>query len=254
MLSPEWLSAFAPVGSQRGQGAWAAHGAGVFFLRPPLLWLITANHVVDNIGPELVSVLVTQSGGGKVIVIPIGSIAAQHGVAWIRDPNNDLAAIPMPTAPEFGFKALTEQYCIRLSDLIPSMPCFTIGCPYGLHGLDPTRASPLVLDGVIAGLDPNHRRVYTSTPTFPGNSGGPLIAVRSPFTPNGSMIAGRPTVLLAGVMLQSLLVPSPLPNSTTPPLHLGLAASTDAVLDLLGSEQAHTLVVRLSPPPATPVS
>src|SRR5207249_3976812 len=83
MLSSEWLSAFAPVGSPRGPESWAAHGAGVFFHKPPLLWLITANHVVDHVGPELVSVLVTQSGGGKVIVVPVGMIVAQHGLGWI---------------------------------------------------------------------------------------------------------------------------------------------------------------------------
>jgi len=248
MLSPEWLSAFAPVGTLRGTGAWVAHGAGVFFHKPPLVWLVTANHVVDHIGPEFVSVLVTQSDGGNVIVVPVGQTVVQQGLAWIRDPTNDLAAVPMPIAPEFGIKAIAEQYCIRLEDLIPSMPCFTVGCPYGLHGLDPTRASPLVLDGVIAGVDPRSRRIFTSAPTFPGNSGGPLIAVRSPFTADGTMHVGRATVLLAGVMLQSLLVPSPTSGADTPSLHLGIAAPTDAVIELLGSGPAQALVERLCPP------
>ncbi len=169
---------------------------------------------------------------------------AQRGFAWIRDSKTDLAAAPMPTAPEFGIKALTGDYCIRIGDMVPSMPCFTIGCPYGLHGLDPTRASPLVLDGVIAGVDPCGRRVFTSTPTFPGNSGGPLIAVRSPFSPGGQMTVGRPTVLFAGVMLQSLLVPSPIAGSTDPPLHLGVAAPADAVIELLESGPAQDLACR----------
>jgi hypothetical protein len=252
MLSPEWLSAFAPVGSRSGENSWAAHGAGVFFHRPPLVWLITANHVVEQIGPESVSVLVTQSGGGKVIVVPVGQTVARHGLSWIRDPDSDLAAAPMPMAPEFGIKALTKEYCIRLEDMVPSMPCFTIGCPYGLHGVDPTRASPLVLDGVIAGVDPHSRRVFTSAPTFPGNSGGPLIAVRSPFSPGGKVTVGLATVLLAGVMLRSLLVPSPIPGANTPPLHLGVAAPADAVIELLESGPAQDLVVRLSlhSPPA----
>jgi S1-C subfamily serine protease len=247
MLSPEWLSAFARVGSLRGRDSWAAHGAGVFFHKPPVLWLVTANHVVENVGPELVSVLVTQSGGGKVVVVPVGQLVSQHQLGWIRDPINDLAAAPMPTAAEFGIKALTEQYCICLRELIPSMPCFTIGCPYGLHGLDPTRASPLVLDGVIAGVDLHGRRVFTNAPTFRGNSGGPLIAVRSPFSPDGAMSVGRPTVLLAGVMLRSLLVPDPTPNSTEPRLHLGVAAPADTVIELLESERAQALVSRLLP-------
>ena len=253
MLSPEWLNAFAPSAARAARTLWAAHGAGVFFHKPPLLWLITANHVVEHVGPERVSVLVTQSGGGRVVVVPVGQTLAQNGLAWLRDPITDLAAAPMPIAPEFGIKALTEEYCIALKDIIPSMPCFTIGCPYGLHGLDPTRASPLVLDGVIAGVDPHSRRIFTSAPTFPGNSGGPLIAVRSPFGPGGYMTVGRPTVLLAGVMLQTLLVPPPIPGATLPPLHLGVAAPTDAVIELLQSSSAQALVSSLSshsPPPA----
>jgi len=247
MLSTEWLNAFAPVGSLRDQGAWVAHGAGVFFHKPPVLWLVTANHVVEQAGIESVSVLVTKSGGGNVIVVPIGKIVVQQGLGWIRDPHNDLAAAPMPMAAEFGIKALTEQYCIRLCDLLPSMPCFTIGCPYGLHGLDPTRANPLVLDGVIAGVDPERRRVFTSAPTFRGNSGGPLIAVRSPFSTDGRLWGiGRPTVLFAGIMIESLFVPSEIPGPANPPLHLGRAVPVDAVIELLDSEPARAVCARVS--------
>lgn len=247
MLSTEWLSAFAPVGYPRGGDAWAACGAGVFFHRHSLLWLMTANHVVDQVDrPENLSVLVTSKTGG-ITVVPVGLVLADHKLSWVRDSVNDLACAPVPVSPELEIKAVAEEQCIPLKDLVPSMPSFTIGCPYGLRGLDPTRATPLVLEGIISGVDPPARRVFTSAPTFPGNSGGPLIAIRSPFDPGGRMVAGRPTVMFAGVMLQSLLVPSPVPGAT-PPLHLGVAAPTDVILALLDSPQAHTLVASLPLP------
>jgi S1-C subfamily serine protease len=248
MLSTAWLSAFAPVGGLQASNQWAAFGAGVFFHRPPLLWLVTANHVVDKVGPQEVSVLVTGLSG-NLVVVEVGKILAGQGLLWVRDQANDLAASPVPSSPEFGIKAVAAENCLPFAELVPSMPCFTIGCPYGLRGVDPGRATPLILDGVIAAVDQVNRRIYTSAPTFPGNSGGPLIAIRSPFTPGGTVVGGRPTVLLAGIMLQSALVPSPEPGDPTPPLHLGVAVPADVILDLLNSDQAKALVGRIGVTP-----
>ncbi|HEV3258096.1 MAG TPA: hypothetical protein VG013_14520 [Gemmataceae bacterium] len=268
MLSTEWLSAFAPVGGLRDDNLWAAFGACVFFHKPPLLWMVTARHVLKEVGPPALTVLVTRSSGEGVIVIKVGEILTTHGFSWIEDGVNDLAAAPMPASPDFGIKAVTPENCLSLRQLLPSMPCFTLGCPYGLHGLNPQRATPLVLDGVIAGVDPASRKVYTSAPTFPGNSGGPLVAVRSPFNPAGAVV-GHPTVFFAGIMLETVLLPAadpasrapalhsgyaPLvgvksgsaadPASRIPPLHLGVAAPADAVLTLLDSDQARAITAR----------
>jgi S1-C subfamily serine protease len=245
MLSTEWLSAFAPVGRLQDDNQWAAFGAGVFFHKPPLLWIITARHVVQKVGPSALTVLVTRSSGEGVIVVKVGEILANHGLSWVEDENNDLAAAPMPTSPDFGIKAVALENCLPITELVPSMPCFTVGCPYGLHGLNPQKATLLVLDGVISGVDPVSRKVYTSAPTFPGNSGGPLIAVRSPFSPDGMIVAGRSTVLLGGIMLGTVLLPAVDPISRIPPLHLGIAAPADAVLTLLDSDQARAITARV---------
>lgn len=77
-----------------------------------------------------------------------------------------------------------------------------------------------------------------------------MVAIRSPFTPTGSMTVGRPTVLFAGVMLQSVIVPDP--GGTIPPLHLGVAAPADAVIELVESEGAQEMVARLLPPSGLP--
>jgi hypothetical protein len=217
----------------------------VFFLKPPLLWLVTANHVVEAIGQDALSALVTQSSGDAVTVVEVGKILAGHNLAWVRDDGSDLAAAPMAVSPDLQIKAVSREWCLSFQDLVPSMPCFALGCPYGLRGVNPQRATPLVLDGVISGIDPTSRRIFTSVPAFPGNSGGPLIVVRSPFDPGGSLAVGRRTVLFAGVMLQSALISPGVPAFQTPPLHLGVAVPADAVFELLDSAPAQAVVDRI---------
>lgn len=245
MLSTEWLNAFAPVGFFREEHAWGPVGAGVFFLKPPFLWLVTANHVVEAAGQDALSVLVTRSSGDAVTVVEVGRTLADHDLAWVRDDGNDLAAAPMAVSPDLQIKAVSRESCLPFQDLVPSMPCFALGCPYGLRGVNPQRATPLVLDGVISGIDPTSRRIFTSVPAFPGNSGGPLIAVRSPFDPGGCLTVGRRTVLFAGVMLQSALISPGAPAFQTPPLHLGVAVPADAVFELLDSPPAQAVVDRI---------
>jgi len=142
MLSTEWLSAFAPVGVFQREGLWAACGAGVFFQKSPLLWLVTADHVIDSVGPQAVSVLVNQAPGKPVTAVDVGGTLDRHGFTWVRDKTNDLAAAPMPVSPDFQLKAVTPDVCLPLAEVLPSMPCFFVGCPYGLRGFDPQRAAP----------------------------------------------------------------------------------------------------------------
>src|SRR5208283_5265341 len=107
MLSTEWLSAFAPVGAVKTDNQWAAFGACVFFHKSPILWMITANHVLEKVGKQTLTVLMTGSPGKRVIVVEVGKILADHELTWLQDEVNDLAAAPMPMAPEFGLKAVT---------------------------------------------------------------------------------------------------------------------------------------------------
>jgi hypothetical protein len=243
MLSTNWLRASAPVGVLQPDNRWAAFGTCVFFHTPPILWMVTANHVVKKVGRDAFTVLVTRSPGKGFIVVEVGKIMSEHSFAWVEDSVNDLAATPMPEFPEYDITAVTAEDCLPLVELVPSMQCFTVGCPYGLHGVNPQSAIPLVLDGVISGVDPENRKIYTSAPTFPGNSGGPLIAFRSPFNASGGITVGRFIHLLAGIMLETKLLHDP--NSRVPPLHLGVAAPADAVLSLLGSEPARAITARI---------
>src|SRR5262249_387036 len=151
MLSTEWFSLFAPLGSRREGNEWEVFGAGVFLHKPPLLWLVTANHIVEMVEPVKIVVLVNRSSRGGLAVLEVGKALAARGLSWLRDTENDIATAPVPVSPEFKYRAIMVEDCLPLQEVVPSMPCFTIGYPYGSHGVDPNRVPPLVLDGVISG-------------------------------------------------------------------------------------------------------
>jgi hypothetical protein len=176
-------------------------------------------------------------------VIQLGDVQREAKTRWIEDGKTDLAATPMPVPPGARLKVLSEQWCIRIADVVPSMPCYTVGCPYGMHGVDPSKPAPLVLDGVISGVSERDGILYTTAPTFPGNSGGPLVVFRSPISPTGAIVgdAGRPTLLFAGIVVETVLVSEPSSSHGMPPLHLGAVRCADSVLALVRSPEAREL-------------
>lgn len=243
MLSPEWLQAFVPVGFAPGPNQWKATGGGVVFLEHDLLWLVTARHVVEETGQKRIAPLLTKADG-SIVVVQLADMQASSGFSWLEDEQADVAVTPLPVMPGLAVKAVTHKECILVKDVIPSMPAFTLGCPYGLVGLDPEHPRPLVLDGVVSGTRPSENLIFTSTPTFPDNSGGPLVVFRNPCSAAGGLTVGQPVVLLAGVVLQMRLVSDP-NLSGIPPLHLGVVRSADAILRLLLSDEAVSMAKRL---------
>lgn len=239
MLTREWLSAFVPIGVLRAPNDWVPIGAGVLFHDPPVVWLITAAHVVKGAKGHKVVPLVTHAKGG-LVVIQLDDIQSKYGYGWHLHEKLDIAATLMPLSPDWQIKAIGEKLCIKMDELVPSMQCYTVGCPYGVRGFDPQRATPLVLDGIIAGLDTSSSTIYTSAPTFPGNSGGPIIVRRDPFNPAGGLVVGQPVLLLAGIILQASVVSAQNASGSSPlpPLHLGIGVSIEAVLQLTKSEAA----------------
>jgi Trypsin-like peptidase domain len=247
MLTAEWLRAFAPVGIFAGESNFSAYGACVFFHKPPCLWIVTANHVLHMIGElQRFSVLVAQEASGKPTVIELGKIQRSHSLGWIINEQDDLAVAIMPISPDLSIKAVVRENCLALGEVLPSMPSYTLGCPYGLIGMDELSTVPLVLNGVVSGVNKNNRKLYTSAPTFPGNSGGPLIVIRTPFTPKGSLTVGVATVFLAGIMLERVTTTASEGQGGLPSLHLGVARSTDAVLDLLDSPGAQDEAAKIT--------
>jgi hypothetical protein len=247
MLTREWLKAFAPVGIFKGGDDFVAAGASVFFQHEGLVWIVTANHVLKTIGEaKNVGVLVGHATGDYPAVVTVGKIQKDLGIDWVIDEVNDIAASLMPLSPEVNINALKAENCLAFTELLPSMPCYTIGCPYGFRGVDPQSSLPLVLDGIVAGVHRSDRQIYTTAPTFPGNSGGPLIAIRGPYSSSElsdglHIMKSEPaSVFLAGIMLTTATLAAPV--GKLPNLYLGVAKSTDAVLELLKSDRAQAQV------------
>ena len=244
MLTDEWLSVFVPVGVLKQPDSWQPVGAGVLFHAPPCVWLLTANHVIRDAGGEHVAVLVNHRQGG-IVVVDLTEIHQQNNIQWVTNPSLDIAAGLMPLSPDWNIKAITEDFCISLQQVLPSMPCYTVGCPYGVASLDPRRATPLVLDGIVSGVNPDSRLIYISAPTFPGNSGGPVLVIRVPYNPSGGLVVGSPTVLLAGLVREMTLVQTNGLSHPMPALHLGIGVSIEVALELLKSEAAMAQIQNL---------
>lgn len=247
MLNRDWLSAFASIGVLKDSKDWIPIGAGVFFQTPPVIWIVTANHVIKDAGKHSIAILVGHQTE-KIATVNITSIQSKFKFGWIRDEEGDLAASVVPLLPELTIKAVTKKLCKKLKDISPSMSCYTVGCPYGIRGFEHENPTPLVLDGIVAGVDSRKGIIYTSAPTFPGNSGGPLVVEEKPYDPSGkNMVIGRPTLLLGGIVIKWCLVSEEESDlNKLPPLHLGLVTPSDRILKLLGSEKAKSIIKKLS--------
>lgn len=246
MLSADWLSAFLPIGVLQGGENWVPLGAGTLFRDGPFIWFVTAHHVIRSAGDHSLSVLVPNANSAGVIVVELSSLLRAQGIGWIEDEGNDLAAAPFPLSDQFKIKAVGIENCLRMADVLPSMQSYTVGCPYGVRGFDPDSAMPLVMGGVIAGKSPGERLLYTSAPTFQGNSGGPLVVVKPPYDAAGNLYVGPPTVYFAGTILEMALVRAEERKAGhLPPLHLGIARAADVVIELLRSSSAQGIASQL---------
>lgn len=256
MLSPDFLNTAVPLGMLGPDGTFRPLGSGVLVERHGLSWLVTARHVRDagengaDDGTRFVLVGTTKEEDH--FPMDLRETAETHDLEWIETAEEeDLAAMPVPLSPEWVHRTIPESLCLTGDAVIPSMPCYTIGIPYGFASADPGRITPLVLDGVISGVDKEDGLLYISAPTFKGNSGGPAFVYRSPFTAGGNLQVGPPTVLFAGLVIQQMLVrgaATPDEAVSSPPLHLGLVRNAERVLGLLDGSRATELASRLTDP------
>lgn len=258
MLSPDFLNTAVPLGLLNPDGSFRPLGSGVLLERHGLSWLVTARHVKDAAESEAKSdtpfVLVGTTKSGDQFPMHLRQTATEHELEWVQTKEKeDLAAIPIPLSPEWVHRTIPDSLCITGDGIIPSMPCYTIGMPYGFASPDPGRITPLVLDGVISGIDKADGLLYISAPTFKGNSGGPAFVYRSPFNAAGGLTVGQPTVLLAGLVIQQMLVGGAVAATgqgvASPPLHLGVVRSAERILALLDGAAAKKMVSRLAQPP-----
>jgi hypothetical protein len=244
MLDSEWLNSFAAVGLlSGGAGAaaqWRPIGASVLVAEHGLTWLVTANHVLPSEPSPRVAVRVDVYGDPTLV--NIWEIQTQTpGLHWVRDAEHDLAACLLPNLPGARVRSIPREFWAANDMELTSMTCVIGGCPLGLPGLDPTRAMPIVLDGIVAGMDRTAQRIYVTAPTYPGNSGGPIFVERPWHNASGGgTIGGGPTTFLAGVVLQTGKIEA---SGYTERLHLGVAAHISQVADLLDTVDAHQQAV-----------
>lgn len=246
MLDQNWLSTFAGLGvvdAVSGSSArWRPVGACVFISHAGFSWVVTAGHVLDQAGASDLAVRI--SVGNTVQLLGLSDLHRHIGAEWVRDSHHDVAAGLIATPKGAGFKTIPEKYLLGSDEDPTSMHCYTGGCPLGLPGMDAQRAVPLLLDGIVSGYDSVARRLYLSTPTFPGNSGGPILVERPLHNPGGGITMGRPTVLLAGVVIQTATIRGPADGGAAPELvlKLGVGVPIDVVTSMLdgpeGQQQA----------------
>lgn len=242
MLDKDWLATCAPIGTFNPvEKIWRAAGAGVFIYQPPYIWYVTAHHVIDHKQDPSFCVLINHSQGERFLM-DIRALHAQHAIHWVIDKENDIAATLFPVAPHFEIKAIEFAYFLPSTQLLPSMKCYSVGCPYATFvEHDANRVMPYVLDGIISGVDLQQRCIYTTAPTFPGNSGGPLFIWKDPSLPNGSITVGEQIVYFGGIISQYVLISHKETSKGVlplPPLHLGKAIPAEAIQMLLQSSEA----------------
>lgn len=229
---------------------WRPAGACVF-VRHEVIWCVTAAHIIRK--AQTLGVGCVVGVGESQTAMNLTDIYRRTpGLDWVIDSKTDIAVAPMPVAPGIQIRAIDFQDCLEQRDVLPSMPCLTAGQPYGIPGVVEGRATPIILSGVIAGMDPENRRIFISVPTFPGNSGGPIIVQPEPYTATGTLNVGRPTVLLAGVVTETVMVADDQPRpQRIPALHLGAGASFDAIKALIQSTDAQRMLTLVQATPAS---
>src|SRR3984957_13513154 len=165
MLDNDWLATCAPLGAYDSNNhSWKALGSGVFIYDDPFIWYVTANHIIKEKSDFPIHILINHAKT-KHHLIDIESMHAQNKIDWIIDEQNDIAATLFPSNTDFIIKAISFSYFLSSKIMLPSMNCYTVGCPYGIAGFDVDKIIPCVLDGIISGIDTKKNRIYVTVPT-----------------------------------------------------------------------------------------
>lgn len=235
MVTRDWLRTVVPLGVYQG-AQWVPRGAGVVMSNGKgMVWLVTAGHVVaDN--PEVVAVV--EGEGGRAGEVTLGVTRGSYG--WFINSALDVAVHHFFQARETLTRILTEKDCVSLADTHPGADAYTVGFPYGLPGMDPSRPAALMQDGIVSGVNPHDSSVFTTAATFPKNSGGPLLVRRE----SGELAFG-------GIMLGHFTLQH---EGGPPPVHLRVARSADALMRSLQNmkinEDNPRIVKPKGPPPS----
>jgi len=231
----EWLHTFMPLGCVHGD-SWEPRGAGVLLIESPMVWLVTARQVIEELdGKDLVTWVRRKQGPS---LLNISNSQRTAGTEWIHN-DNGVSATLFPVDPSFNIKAFTSGQCTTLRSLQPLQPVASLGALSGMGINRPPHALPAVHEGVISTVDPSANQIHATAPMLPRNTGAPLM-LASPYGGQAS---------IAGILLGNTMLADEDPRVI--PVRLSTATAMDSVLDLIRSTAATEQRKRVTKPDAT---
>lgn len=140
------------------------------------------------------------SQAGEIKGNPVADVAVVRVADVLASPTDkgvggQVRLIPGATARTTvasGLLGLNLKTIKKYDDVLVANEVLLFGYPtsLGIQGtpqLDPLR--PLLRRGIVAGLNPNGQSIIIDCPSYPGNSGGPVVeADRTPFSSNFNVI------------------------------------------------------------------
>jgi hypothetical protein len=169
----------------------------------PRIVLVTAGHVLQNMAgaTAYVDYRLPQPGGGwKLSPQPL-PIRSGPSLLWVKDPDEDVAAIAVQAPPEFARAAIPLSWLADAADytdlgIHPGDEMFALGYPDG-YSANP-EGFPVLSTGHVASYPlltiPTYPRFMLDTRTWPGNSGGPVFLASPVQRRPGIPLAGTPYV------------------------------------------------------------
>lgn len=209
-LPADWSKAILPLATRNGE---RFNPIGTGFLLGHFCeglgfnCLVTAKHVIMRGDGQLrddLFVLLNKVGQG-IDFLRLSTLF-ENRVAWIKHPEKDVAAIPMPAdVGSHDAKKFSPDLIEDFSRIVEGDDIFFLGFPLGIAGTE-RRITPIVRSGMIA-MKNEDETFLVDANVFPGNSGSPVFFKPCPFrmSPEGYSLGDMRPPKLIGVVTSYIL-------------------------------------------------